>query len=154
MYPRRRWSLWTVVVTLLAWHSSCHATKPALFRATDVWRETNKSVFSFLRQLTTWHCLQLLLRAGHAAIDRYLLPVVPKAANPPHGRAAAEWYETNRRTRGQTDGRMDARQFHIDSVAHASSANNILSVNLKHPKTKTHATSVWKSVFPPTLWND
>ena len=35
---------------------------------------TNKSVFSFLRQLTTWHCSQLLLNAGHAAIDRYLLP--------------------------------------------------------------------------------
>jgi len=27
-------------VTLLAWHSSCHTTQPALFRAANVWRET------------------------------------------------------------------------------------------------------------------
>jgi len=29
-----------VAVTLLAWHSSCHITQPALFTATNVWRET------------------------------------------------------------------------------------------------------------------
>ena len=35
MYKRRRWSLWTLAVTLLAWHSSCHTLQPVLFRATD-----------------------------------------------------------------------------------------------------------------------
>jgi len=35
MYQRRRWSLWTLAVTLLAWHSSCHTSQPVLFRATD-----------------------------------------------------------------------------------------------------------------------
>ena len=30
----------------------------------------------------------LLLRAGHAAIDQYLLPAGPTAANPPHAAAA------------------------------------------------------------------
>jgi len=45
-----------------------------------------------LRQLTTWHCphLQLLLTAGRAAIDRYLLAAGPTAANPPQQRAAAD----------------------------------------------------------------
>jgi len=35
MYKRRRWSLWTLAMTLLAWHSSCHTSQPVLFRATD-----------------------------------------------------------------------------------------------------------------------
>jgi len=35
MYPCKRWSLWTLAVALLAWHSSCHTPKPVLFRATD-----------------------------------------------------------------------------------------------------------------------
>ena len=45
----------------------------------------NKSVFSFLRMLTMWHyphSLVACLAAVHcAAIDRYLLPVGPTAAN-------------------------------------------------------------------------
>ena len=52
MCPCRRWSLWTLAVTLLAWHSSCHTSQPvlfraanaspqlALFRATNIWRNT------------------------------------------------------------------------------------------------------------------
>jgi len=51
---------------------------------------SNKSVFSFIRQLTTWHCSQLLLSTGRAAIDCYLLPAAPTAANPQRRRAAAE----------------------------------------------------------------
>ena len=35
MYKRRRWSLWALAMTLLAWHSSCHTSQPVLFRATD-----------------------------------------------------------------------------------------------------------------------
>jgi len=31
----RRWSLWTLAVTLLAWHFSCHTSQPVLFRAID-----------------------------------------------------------------------------------------------------------------------
>jgi len=30
----------------------------------------NKTTLSFLRQLTTWHCSQLLLSAGRAAVDQ------------------------------------------------------------------------------------
>ena len=58
-------------------------------------QRNNKYVFSFLRQLTTWNCPHLLLRAvcraaaplllhaGRAAIDRYLLPAGFTAANTP-----------------------------------------------------------------------
>jgi len=35
MYPCTRWSLWTLDVTLLARHSSCHISRLALFRATN-----------------------------------------------------------------------------------------------------------------------
>jgi len=46
-------------------------------------RPVNKSVFSKLRQLTTWNCPHssaLQLSAGRAAIHRYLLPAGPTAA--------------------------------------------------------------------------
>ena len=39
-------------------------------------------VFSFLHQLSTWHCSHSLLRTSRAAIIRYLLPARPTAANP------------------------------------------------------------------------
>jgi len=50
-----------------------------------------------LRQLTTWHCphfpaaaaARLLLTAARAAIDRYLLPAGPAAANPSQRHEAA-----------------------------------------------------------------
>jgi len=45
---------------------------------------------------------QLLLTAGRAAIDRYLLPAGPAAANPPPRRAASVW---DRQIDGRTDGR-------------------------------------------------
>jgi len=59
-------------------------------------------VLSFLRQLTTLHCPHLLLRgraaapllltAGRAAIDRYLLAAEPTAANPlQRQNASDEW---------------------------------------------------------------
>ena len=55
------------------------------------------SVFSFLRTLTTRHCSQLLppnavllRRPAAAAIDGYLLPAGPAAANPPQRRAAVD----------------------------------------------------------------
>ena len=40
MHPCRRWSLRTLTATVLAWHSSCHTPQPVLFRATNVWRNT------------------------------------------------------------------------------------------------------------------
>ena len=42
------------------------------------------------------HCAAvapLLLGAGHAAIDRYLLPAGPTAANPPHAAAASNGWD-------------------------------------------------------------
>jgi len=47
VYPCRRWSFWTIAVTLPAWHSSCYTSQPVLFRATHanpspaVFRATN-----------------------------------------------------------------------------------------------------------------
>ena len=73
-----------------------------------------QSVLSFLRQLTTWHCSQLLLSASRAAIDRYLLAAGPTAANPPQRRAAGEW----------GDGRTDWRTLDscIDPAPHTMPA--------------------------------
>jgi len=53
----------------------------------------------------------LLLTAGRAAIDRYLLPAGPTAANPQQRRAAVRWDR-------ETDGRTDARQLHIPCSAY------------------------------------
>ena len=71
----------------------------------------NKSVFIFLRQLTTCHCPHLLpcavlLRAQRrAAIDRYLLLAGHTAANLQQRSAAGEW--RHKQTDGQTDGRTE-----------------------------------------------
>ena len=78
----------------------------------------NESVFSFLRQLSTWHCSRLLLSAGRAAIDRYLLTAGPTAANP-HQRSAAG-KRLNRRTDRRTDGRTPDRYV---GRSHLRSAN-------------------------------
>jgi len=78
-----------------------------------------KSVFSFLRQLTTWHCSQLLLSAGRAAIDRYLLPV--------HG--PQQQTRLKMRSMDGTDRRTDGRTpyRYIDPAAYfARSVNNLL----------------------------
>jgi len=82
-------------------------------------------MFSFQRQLTTWHCThlllpavlqrRLLLTAGRAAIDRYLLLAGRTAANPQQqtrssgGRMMGR---TERQADGQTDGRTDSRPLH------------------------------------------
>jgi len=61
---------------------------------------------------------RLLLTAGCAAIDRYLLAAGPTAANPQRQRAAAGWDR-------QTGGRTDARHLHrACSASYAGSANN------------------------------
>ena len=44
----------------------------------------------------------LLPGAGHAAIDRYMLPARSTAANPPHAAAAVD-------SMGHTDGQADGR---------------------------------------------
>jgi len=78
-----------------------------------------KSVFSFLRQLTTWHCSQLLLSAGRAAIDRYLLAV--------HG--PQQQTRLKMRSMDGTDRRTDGRTpyRYIDPAAYfARSVNNLL----------------------------
>jgi len=70
MYKRRRWSLWTLAVTLLAWHSSCHTSQPlfratddnpqlALFRASNVWKnainlQSDEKSFA-VQKLVWWH---------------------------------------------------------------------------------------------------
>jgi len=79
------------IITMLPWH---------FFVNVYVFGNKYKSVFSFLRQLTTWHCSQLLLSAGRAAIDRYIPPAGPTAANPPQDAAAVDGWDrqTNRRT--------------------------------------------------------
>jgi len=79
------------------------------------WRgRSQKSVFSFLRQLTTWHYPHLLLRAvlrrgccrrrpaGRAVIDRYLLAAGPTAANSQQRVCGGQMGQTNGRTDGRT----------------------------------------------------
>ena len=64
----------------------------------------NKRVFSFIRQLTMWHCLRVLLSAGHEAIKWYLLATKPTAANPPQRHATTKWWDDeDRRVDRQTD---------------------------------------------------
>ena len=81
-------------------------------------------VFSFLRQPTTRHCSHLLLaerraarRPAAAAVDRYLLPTGPTAANPPHAASAAvnRWNrQTDRhRTNASTPPPYYARRLSI-----------------------------------------
>ena len=60
---------------------------------------SNKSVSSFIHQLTMWHCSQLLMSTGRAAVDRYV-PAGSTAANPPH--AAAAVVRWDRQTNGWT----------------------------------------------------
>jgi len=64
-----------------------------------MWNNTTKSLLSFLHQLTKWHRSHLLLSAvciaaaaerRRAAINGYLLPAMPTAANPLLQDAAAE----------------------------------------------------------------
>ena len=72
----------------------------------------NKRVFSFTRQLTMWHCLRVLLSAGHEAFKWYLLATKPTAANPPQRHATTKWWDDeDRRVDRQTDRQTDARQF-------------------------------------------
>jgi len=58
---------------------------------------------------------QLTVGVGRAAIDRYLLPAGPTAANPPHAAAAGEWDR-------QTDGRF------IDHIAYCAGSVRIIAV--------------------------
>ena len=71
---------------------------------------------SLVRRLSAWHCsrsllIAVLLGAGRAATDRYLLPAGPTAANPPHA--------LKRSTAGTdctTDGQTHCR--YVDPAAH------------------------------------
>jgi len=78
---------------------------------------TQQVCLQLLRRLTTWHCSHLLLtspsqiwierrprllqQTRRAAIDRYLLPAEPKAANPPHAAAVVDRWDE------QIDGHTD-----------------------------------------------
>jgi len=84
----------------------------------------NESVFSFLHQLTTWHCSYLLLSARPADVDRYPMAAEPTAANPPLWHAARE-----EGTGGCTDGRtLDSS---IDPAQHAVRASQCQEGNEK-----------------------
>ena len=96
----------------------CNIICTSLYQAAEIIKTTARNITAgthykqvgvqLQRTLTTWHCPHLLLRAvlrrgaGHAAIDRYLLPATPTAANPPHSAAAGEWDR-------QTDGPRTVR---------------------------------------------
>ena len=80
---------------------------------------SDKSVFSFLRQLTTWHCRGAAAAdrrpTSRAAIDRYLLVAEPTAANPPQ-----RMEQTDR----QTDRRTDRCIDHVPQTSWAEPMRN------------------------------
>ena len=77
-----------------------------------------------------------------SAIDRYLLPAGPTAANPPQRRAAAGW---DGRTRQR---RTDTRQIHRPcSARYAGIANNTTCIALNNGNMSFSAAG-------PRLWND
>ena len=72
-------------------------------------------VFSFLHQVSTWHCSHSLLRTSRAAIIRYLLPARPTAANPVLWRT---------RPNDGTDRQTDTQQYYRPCFkSYVSSAN-------------------------------
>jgi len=91
-----------------------------------------KSVFSFLRQLITWHCPHLLLNAvllrrpAAAAVDRYLLPAGPTAANPPYAAAAVDRWDRQTDTRTETDRQTDVRRTVTQTLPHTMRAVSIM----------------------------
>ena len=92
-------------------------------------KKNKKSRFSFLRQLRLWHCPHLLLhvvhrRSGcwvlttsHAAIDQYLPPAGPTAANLPQQLVATERWDR------RTDAQM-TNSFILSHAQYACGAKN------------------------------
>jgi len=72
----------------------------------------NKSVFSYLRLLTTCHCSPLLLTAMLRR-RRYLVPAGPTAANPPQRHAAVDRWD-----------RPTGRRTHDDRICRAREESN------------------------------
>jgi len=95
----------------------CNRVQHFALTASGIIAWQNKTVFSFLRQLTTWHCSHLLpnavllcavmqRRPTAAAVDRYRLPAGPAAANPPYAAVSvARW---NRKGGQLTDKRTES----------------------------------------------
>jgi len=85
----------------------------------------NKSVFSYLRTPTMWHCphspaARLLLTAGRAAVDDISYPTSSQQQTH-HSAYGSRMEQTDR----QTDGRTDARELQMQracSVYYAGSA--------------------------------
>jgi len=83
-------------------------------------------------RISTWHCPHLLLDAvlrrrccwapAPAALDRYVLPTVRSAANPPHSTAAVKRWDR------QTDGQTPYR--YIDPAPHTMREVPINIVNI------------------------
>jgi len=72
--------------------------------------------------------------AGRAAIDRYLLPAGPTAANPPHAAAADELY---RQTTDTVPLHVDLAAYYASSVdngRHRATANRLFIANESVPK--------------------
>ena len=109
----------------------------------------NASVFSFIHQLTTWHCphsaaaaaARLLLSASRSAVDRYLL----LAANPQH--VAAGWDR-------QTDGRATVTYslLHSDSASmRLCQSSGFLPLMDGHMSPLSNAKSSSCYMLPPSV---
>ena len=88
-------------------------------------------MFSYLHTLTMWHCPHIPQHAAAAAaIDRYLLPVGPTAANLQQQAHAG----TDRRLCGQTPYRfIDAAHHHHSGIPdHYSIANTNYQSNYQN----------------------
>ena len=97
------------------------------------WQHTsnrNKSTFSFLHQLPTWHCPHLLLHAccsmavaeHRAAIDRYLLPAGHWAAN------LQQWHVVSERWDRRTHRRMPDRYIEPPYTMRAVAMTQIFKI--------------------------
>ena len=134
IYSHRRWMLangilswqhllsffdhYITMILLLQLTSDYDKKKQLLHYIIGVHFNTNNSVISVVRRLSTWHCPHLLLSAG-AGSRQSVSPVhTALSSKPATCRCCC-------RSMGQTDGQTDARPFHRPcSAYYAGTVNN------------------------------
>ena len=112
-----------VQVEVFSFESYCLNTHNRLTARTTEVVDKNKSMFNYLRTLTTWHCPHS--PAAIAAIDRYLLPAGHMQHQTCSRGFAAVGPCWERQTYRETNRRTDYIPFHVPcSAYYAGSASN------------------------------